>query len=182
MGAGQTRMHEPDHAKIRGIDEELCVLRFDVALKADSERHQCRPCPDTLRLSSNRPVLEAQDFGTDEIYLVTTFTAPPKGAVAVALNSISLPTRIARPQVAGRIVAEQIGGLIHIAPRPNQWLRGPSTTSERAVGGAGLPTNQTMTQRRARLLRERISRAISIVAPWREVPSPGARLWGDPRR
>jgi NTE family protein len=73
-------------------------------------------------LSSNQPVLEAQDLGADEIYLITTATAariaPPRGAVAIAMNSVSLlTTHVARLQLEeARRRAEQKGGHIHIVP------------------------------------------------------------------
>jgi NTE family protein len=73
-------------------------------------------------LSSNQPVLEAQDLGADEIYLITTATAariaPPKGAVAIAMNSVSLlTTQVARLQLEqARRRAEQTGGHVHIVP------------------------------------------------------------------
>jgi NTE family protein len=82
-------------------------------------------------LSSNHPVLEAQDLGADEIYLVTTVTAPrtapPKGAVAVAMNSVSLlTTRVARLQVAeAQRRAEQMGGRIHVVPSAEPLAPGP---------------------------------------------------------
>jgi len=45
-------------------------------------------------LSANHPVLQAQDLGAHEIYLIATTTAarlaPPRGAVAIAMNSVSL--------------------------------------------------------------------------------------------
>jgi len=73
-------------------------------------------------LSSNQPVLEAQDLGADEIYLITTATAarisPPKGAVAIAMNSVSLlTTQAARLQLEeARRRAEQTGGHVLIVP------------------------------------------------------------------
>lgn len=82
-------------------------------------------------LSSNHPVIEAQDLGADEIYLVTTVTAPrtapPKGAVAVAMNSVSLlTTRVARLQVAeAHRRAEQMGGHIHVVPSAEPLAPGP---------------------------------------------------------
>src|SRR3984957_3546584 len=82
-------------------------------------------------LSSNHPVLEAQDLGADEIYLVTTITAsrtaPPRGAVAVAMNSVSLLTaRVARLQLAeARRRAEQMGGHIHVVPSAEPLAPGP---------------------------------------------------------
>jgi NTE family protein len=82
-------------------------------------------------LSSNYPVLEAQDLGADEIYLVTTVTAPrtapPNGAVAVAMNSVSLlTTRVARLQLAdARGRAVQTGGRIHVVPSAEPLAPGP---------------------------------------------------------
>jgi NTE family protein len=82
-------------------------------------------------LSSNHPVLEAQELGADEIYLVTTVTAPrnapPKGAVAVAMNSVSLlTTRVARLQVAeAQRRAEQMGGHIYVVPSAEPLAPGP---------------------------------------------------------
>jgi NTE family protein len=73
-------------------------------------------------LSSNQPVLEAQDLGADDIYLITTATAarvaPPRGAVAIAMNSVSLlTTQVARLQLEeARRRAEQTGGHVHIVP------------------------------------------------------------------
>jgi NTE family protein len=82
-------------------------------------------------LSSNHPVLEAQELGADEIYLVTTVTAPrtapPRGAVAVAMNSVSLlTTRVARLQLAeAHRRAEQMGGHIHAVPSAEPLAPGP---------------------------------------------------------
>ena len=73
-------------------------------------------------LSSNQPVLEAQDLGADEIYLITTATAarsaPPRGALAIAMNSVSLLSmHVARLQLEeARRRAEQTGGHVHIVP------------------------------------------------------------------
>jgi NTE family protein len=82
-------------------------------------------------LSSNHPVLEAQDLGADEIYLVTTVTAPrtvpPKGAIAVAMNSVSLlTTRVARLQLAeAQRRAEEMGGHVHVVPSAEPLAPGP---------------------------------------------------------
>jgi NTE family protein len=82
-------------------------------------------------LSSNHPVLEAQDLGADEIYLVTTITAsrtaPPRGAVAVAMNSVSLlTTRVARLQLEeAHCRAEQMGGHVHVVPSAQPLAPGP---------------------------------------------------------
>lgn len=82
-------------------------------------------------LSSNHPVLEAQDLGADEIYLVTTATAPrtvpPKAAIAVAMNSVSLLTiRVARLQLAeAQRRAERMGGHVHVVPSAEPLAPGP---------------------------------------------------------
>jgi NTE family protein len=82
-------------------------------------------------LSSNHPVLEAQDLGADEIYLITTVTAPrtvpPRGAVAVAMNSVSLlTTRVARLQLAEALRrAERLGGHVHVVPSAEPLAPGP---------------------------------------------------------
>jgi NTE family protein len=82
-------------------------------------------------LSSNHPVLEAQDLGADEVYLVTTVTAPrtvpPKGAIAVAMNSVSLlTTRVARLQLAeAQRRAERMGGHVHVVPSAEPLAPGP---------------------------------------------------------
>jgi NTE family protein len=82
-------------------------------------------------LSANHPVLEAQDLGADEIYLITTVTAPrsapPKGAVAVAMNSVSLlTTRMARLQMAeARRRAQRRGGHVYVVPSAKPPAPGP---------------------------------------------------------
>jgi NTE family protein len=82
-------------------------------------------------LSSNQPVLEAQDLGADEIYLITTATAPriapPKGAVAVAMNSVSLLTaRVARLQLdEAHRRAERAGGHVYVVPSAEPPAPGP---------------------------------------------------------
>lgn len=82
-------------------------------------------------LSSNHPVLEAQDLGADVIYLITTVTAPrtspPRGAVAVAMNSVSLlTTRVARLQLAeAHLRAERMGGHVHVVPSAEPLAPGP---------------------------------------------------------
>jgi NTE family protein len=82
-------------------------------------------------LSSNHPVLEAQDLGAVEIFLITTATAPraapPRGAVAVALNSASLlTTSVARLQlVEARRRAERMGGQVHVVPSSQPPAPGP---------------------------------------------------------
>lgn len=57
-------------------------------------------------LSASIPVLQAQDLGADDVYVVTTTTAPrtrpPRGAVAMAMNSVSLLTASAGREQLGR--------------------------------------------------------------------------------
>ncbi|MGH8987278.1 MAG: patatin-like phospholipase family protein [Acidimicrobiales bacterium] len=73
-------------------------------------------------LSANHPVRQAQDLGARDVYVVTTATAPrirpPRGAVAVAMHSVSLvTTRIAlqeTEEAVRRAIAE--GGRIFVAP------------------------------------------------------------------
>ncbi len=105
-------------------------------------------------LSSNQPVLEAQDLGADEIYLISTATAarnaPPRGAVAIAMNSVSLltsqvaaaPVRRGAPpgRTDGRPRAHHPFGRT-VCPRA---LRLPT---ERCTVRAGLPKNPTLAQR-----------------------------------
>lgn len=82
-------------------------------------------------LSSNHPVLEAQELGANEIYLITTATqprvAPPKGAIAVAMNSVSLlTTRVASLQLAeAQPRAAQNSGHIHVVPSAEPLAPGP---------------------------------------------------------
>jgi NTE family protein len=82
-------------------------------------------------LSSNHPVIEAQDLGADEIYLITTLTAPrsapPRGAVAVAMNSVSLlTTRMGQLQlVEAQHRAEQTGGHVYVVPSAEPPAPGP---------------------------------------------------------
>jgi NTE family protein len=75
-------------------------------------------------LSASSPAMEALELGADEIYVVTTATAPrlrpPRGAVAMAMNSVSLVTaRMQRDQLemAERRARER-GGAVWIVPSP----------------------------------------------------------------
>lgn len=73
-------------------------------------------------LSANRPVRQAQALGARDVYLLTTATAlrrrPPRGAVAMAMNSVSLVTT----RIAGRETEEAVrratldGGRIFVVP------------------------------------------------------------------
>jgi NTE family protein len=82
-------------------------------------------------LSANVPVTQAQDLGADEVYLITTNTArrhrPPKGAVALAMNSVSLLTaRSGRQQLALALErAERSGGRVWIVPSAEPIAPGP---------------------------------------------------------
>jgi NTE family protein len=73
-------------------------------------------------LSADCPVLQAQDLGADDVYMITTATAPrvrpPRGAVAMAMNSVSLVTarsNQAQLEVA-RLRASQRGGRVFVVP------------------------------------------------------------------
>jgi NTE family protein len=75
-------------------------------------------------LSPSSPAMEALELGADEIYVLSTATAPrvrpPRGAVAMAMNSVSLVTaRMHRDQLD---LAEQRaraqGGAVWIVPSP----------------------------------------------------------------
>jgi NTE family protein len=73
-------------------------------------------------LSAGCPVLQAQDLGADDVYMITTATAPrvrpPRGAVAMAMNSASLVTarsNQAQLEVA-RLRASQRGGRVFVVP------------------------------------------------------------------
>ncbi|MGA3146717.1 MAG: patatin-like phospholipase family protein [Acidimicrobiales bacterium] len=82
-------------------------------------------------LSANHPVLQAQALGADDIYLITTTTAPrprpPRGAVAVAMTSAALvmerADRRRLEEAAGR--AEAAGGSIRIVPSAEPSAPGP---------------------------------------------------------
>jgi NTE family protein len=91
-------------------------------------------------LSWSSPAVEALELGADEIYVLATTTAPrlrpPRGAVAMAMNSVSLVTaRVQRDQleVAQRRARER-GGAVWIVPSPG--LDAPSPFDFRQ--GAGL--------------------------------------------
>lgn len=73
-------------------------------------------------LSASRPVRQAQDLGARDVYVVTTATAPrhrpPRGAVGVAMNSVSLVTsRIARRETEeAALRARADGGRVFVVP------------------------------------------------------------------
>ncbi len=73
-------------------------------------------------LSANRPVHEALALGARDVYVLTTATAlrrrPPRGAVASAMNSVSLvTTRASRRQTEDAVdQAAAAGGRIFLVP------------------------------------------------------------------
>lgn len=73
-------------------------------------------------LSANRPARQAQALGADVVYVITTATAPrlapPRGAIAMAMNSVSLVTsELARIEHEAAVAhAEQSGGRIIAVP------------------------------------------------------------------
>ena len=82
-------------------------------------------------LSANQPVLQAQALGADDIYVITTATAPrqrpPRGAVALAMNSVSLVTsRVSRNELAeASRRAEVRGGRVDGRSIPEPPAPGP---------------------------------------------------------
>jgi NTE family protein len=82
-------------------------------------------------LSAGCPVLQAQDLGVDDVYMITTTTAPrlrpPRGAVAMAMNSVSLVTaRSNQAQLAAaRLHASQRGGRVFVVPSGEPAAPGP---------------------------------------------------------
>jgi NTE family protein len=82
-------------------------------------------------LSSSCPAIEALELGADEVYVLTTATAarrrPPRGAVAMAMNSVSLVTaRMQRDQIemAARRARER-GGAVWVVPSPEPEAPSP---------------------------------------------------------
>jgi NTE family protein len=82
-------------------------------------------------LATGCPVTEALDLGADTVYAFSTATAPrrrpPRGAVAMAMNSVSLVTaRLYRQQlvVAERRAAAQ-GGAVWVVPSPEPEAPSP---------------------------------------------------------
>ncbi len=75
-------------------------------------------------LAAGWPVIEALELGADTVYLLTTATAParrpPRGAVAMAMNSLSLATaRLEHERLAAaRRQAAAKGGLVVVVPSP----------------------------------------------------------------
>jgi NTE family protein len=82
-------------------------------------------------LSANRPVRQAQALGADDVYVITTATAarlrPPRGAVAMAMNSVSLVTsRMGLAELADAVQhAEESGGRVRVVPSAQPHAPGP---------------------------------------------------------
>lgn len=82
-------------------------------------------------LSANRPVRQAQLLGADQVYVITTATAarlrPPRGAVAMAMNSVSLvTTRMALAELADAVRhADAVGGRVVVVPSAEPHAPGP---------------------------------------------------------
>jgi NTE family protein len=90
-------------------------------------------------LSAGCPVLQAQDLGADDVYMITTATAqrvrPPRGAIAMAMNSVSLVTaRSNQAQLAAaRLHASQQGGRVFVVPSGEPLAPGPFDLSRSGV-------------------------------------------------
>jgi NTE family protein len=82
-------------------------------------------------LAANRPILQAQTLGADDVYVITTETAPrrrpPRGAVAMAMNSVSLVTaRVSREELAQAAArSSRRGGQVFVVPSPEPEAPGP---------------------------------------------------------
>lgn len=82
-------------------------------------------------LAASCPVLQAQDLGADTVYVVLTTTAartrPPRGAVAMAMNSVSLLTaRGTQEHLAkARRRADRAGGDVLVVPTGEPEAPGP---------------------------------------------------------
>jgi NTE family protein len=93
-------------------------------------RHEGRWLVDGT-LSAGCPVAEALDLGAEHVYALMTTTAPrrrpPRGAVAVAMNSVSLVTsKVQRDQLASaELEAERRGGAVRVVPSPEPEAPSP---------------------------------------------------------
>jgi NTE family protein len=82
-------------------------------------------------LSAGCPVLQAQALGADDVYMITTATAPravpPRGAVAMAMNSVSLVTARSNEEqlVSARDHAVRTGGNVFVVPTGAPPAPGP---------------------------------------------------------
>lgn len=95
-------------------------------------------------LSAGWPVLQAQQLDATEIYIITTVSAqrlrPPRGAIAMAMNSVSLVT--ARMNQQWLALAENNaaadGGRIHVVPTGDPPAPSPyDFTGSAALAAAG---------------------------------------------
>jgi NTE family protein len=90
-------------------------------------------------LSAGCPVLQAQALGADDVYMITTATAPrlrpPRGAVVMAMNSVSLVTaRSNQEQLnAARRHATDNGGRVFVVPTGEPPAPGPFDLSRSAA-------------------------------------------------
>jgi len=82
-------------------------------------------------ISADRPVLQAQELGADTIYMIDATTAPrvrpPRGAIAVAMNSVSLVTsQASRDQLTTALEhADATGGHVYVVPSAQQPAPSP---------------------------------------------------------
>jgi NTE family protein len=87
-------------------------------------------------LSAGCPVLQAQSLGGDDVFMITTATAarprPPRGAVAMAMNSVALVTaRSNQDQLTtARRHAENSGGRVFVVPTGEPTAPGPFDLSK----------------------------------------------------
>lgn len=95
-------------------------------------------------LSAGWPVLQAQQLGATEVYVITTVSAPrqrpPRGAIAMAMNSVSLVT--ARMNQQWLALAEKdaaaAGGRVHVVPTGDPPAPSPyNFTTSAALAAAG---------------------------------------------
>jgi NTE family protein len=82
-------------------------------------------------LSANQPVRQAQSLGADEVFVITTATAPrtrpPRGAVAMAMSSVSLVTsRLGQSDWSDALRhARATGGHVRMVPSAAPHAPGP---------------------------------------------------------
>lgn len=94
-------------------------------------------------LAAGWPVRQAQSLGADDVYLIQTATAPrlspPRGAIAIAMNSVSLVTaRSNQEQLASaRAHAARAGGAVFVVPTGLPEAPGPYDLSKSAALIAG---------------------------------------------
>jgi NTE family protein len=130
-------------------------------------------------LSASTPILQAQELGADDVYVISTTTAPrlqpPRGAVAVALNSVALLTaRAARDQLVAAIThASEAGGRVLVVPSAEPAAPGPFDF------GKGALLADASYQRTARWLAEGIplpTAAVGLIRDEEQFPPDAASL------